>query len=132
MLQFKPGRDVSMLNAILHTIVEEKLYDQQYVQANADDFDKLVENVKDYPPEEMEKICGIPAETLREVARLYARAESGDHLLGHGHLAAHPRHRQHPLPDRHGALRPARSAGRAPASTRCAARTTSRARRMRG
>ncbi len=84
MLQFKPGRDVSMLNAILHTIVEEKLYDQQYVQANADDFEKLVENVKNYPPEEMEKICGIPAETLREVARVYARAESAIIFWGMG------------------------------------------------
>lgn len=84
MLQFKPGRDVSMLNAMLHTIVEEKLYDQQYVQANADDFDKLVENVKDYPPEEMEKICGIPAQTLREVARLYARAETAIIFWGMG------------------------------------------------
>ncbi|WP_375458963.1 formate dehydrogenase subunit alpha [uncultured Enterovirga sp.] len=84
MLQFRPGRDVSMLNAMLHTIIQEKLYDEQYVQANADDFDKLVENVKNYPPEEMEKICGIPAQTLREVARLYARAESAIIFWGMG------------------------------------------------
>ena len=51
MLQFKPGRDVAMLNAMLHTIVEEQLYDRQYVQANTDDFEQLVENVRDYPPE---------------------------------------------------------------------------------
>jgi formate dehydrogenase major subunit len=38
-----------MLNAILHTIIEERLYDEQYVQANADDFDKLVQNVKNFP-----------------------------------------------------------------------------------
>ncbi|HEX5866317.1 MAG TPA: molybdopterin-dependent oxidoreductase, partial [Beijerinckiaceae bacterium] len=76
MLQFKPGRDVAMLNAMLHTIVEEQLYDRQYVQANTDDFEKLVENVRDYPPEKMAEVCGIPAATLREVARLYARAEA--------------------------------------------------------
>jgi formate dehydrogenase major subunit len=73
-----------MLNGILHTIIEEKLYDEQYVQANTDDFDKLVENVKNYPPEEMEKVCGIPAETLREVARLYARAEAAIIFWGMG------------------------------------------------
>ena len=84
MLQFKPGRDVSMLNAMLHTIVEEKLYDQQYVQANTEDFDKLVENVRNYPPEEMEAICGIPAQTLREVARLYARSEASIIFWGMG------------------------------------------------
>ncbi len=84
MLQFKPGRDVAMLNAILHTIIEEGLYDRQYVQANTEDFDKLVENVKDFPPEKMEAVCGIPAATLREVARLYARAEAAIIFWGMG------------------------------------------------
>jgi formate dehydrogenase major subunit len=84
MLQFKPGRDVAMLNAMLHTIVEEELYDRQYVQANTEDFEKLAENVKDFPPEKMESICGIPAATLREVARLYARAEAAIVFWGMG------------------------------------------------
>src|SRR3954464_3817586 len=61
MLQFKPGRDVAMLNGLLHTIIEEQLYDRQYVQANTEDFEKLVENVRDFPPEKMAEICGIPA-----------------------------------------------------------------------
>jgi formate dehydrogenase major subunit len=84
MLQFKPGRDVSMLNAMLHTIIEEELYDRQYVQANTEDFEKLVENVRDFPPEKMEAICGIPAATLRDVARLYARAEAAIIFWGMG------------------------------------------------
>ena len=84
MLQFKPGRDVAMLNAMLHTIVEEQLYDRQYVQANTDDFEQLVENVRDYPPEQMAELCGIPAATLREVARLYARAEAAIIFWGMG------------------------------------------------
>ncbi len=84
MLQFKPGRDVSMLNAMLHTIIEEQLYDRQYVQAHTEDFEALVENVRDYPPEKMEAICGIPAKTLREVARLYARAEAAIIFWGMG------------------------------------------------
>jgi formate dehydrogenase major subunit len=84
MLQFKPGRDVAMLNALLHTIIEEQLYDRQYVQANTDDFEKLVENVRDYPPEKMAEVCGIPATTLREVARLYARAEAAIIFWGMG------------------------------------------------
>ncbi|MFL5111713.1 MAG: molybdopterin-dependent oxidoreductase, partial [Microvirga sp.] len=84
MLQFRPGRDVAMLNAMLHTIVEEKLYDRQYVQANTEDFEKLVDNVRDFPPETMAEICGIPAKTLREVARLYARAEAAIIFWGMG------------------------------------------------
>src|SRR3954451_24599047 len=84
MLQFRPGRDVAMLNAMLHTIIEEQLYDRQYVQANTEDFEKLVENVRDFPPETMAEVCGIPAATLREVARIYARAEAAIVFWGMG------------------------------------------------
>src|ERR1700704_98781 len=51
MLQFKPGRDVAMLNAILHVIIEEGLHDKQYVQAHTEEFEKLREHVKAYTPE---------------------------------------------------------------------------------
>ena len=55
MLQFKPGADVSMLNAMMHVIVEEKLYDQQYIQAHTDGFEKLKKHLKKFTPEAMAK-----------------------------------------------------------------------------
>jgi formate dehydrogenase major subunit len=84
MLQFKPGADVAMLNAMLNVIVAEKLYDQQYVQTYVEGFQPFAEQIKDFTPEEMAPICGIPAETLREVARTYARAESAIIFWGMG------------------------------------------------
>jgi formate dehydrogenase major subunit len=84
MLKFKPGRDVALLNALLHTIVEEGLHDRQYVQAHTDDFEKLREHVRDYAPEKMAEICGVDAATLREVARTYARAKSAIIFWGMG------------------------------------------------
>ncbi|UEM24935.1 formate dehydrogenase subunit alpha (plasmid) [Skermanella mucosa] len=84
MLQFKPGRDVAMLNAMLNVIITENLYDQQYVQANTQDFEELKEHVKDYTPERMEEICGIAADELRTVARLYARSEASIIFWGMG------------------------------------------------
>jgi formate dehydrogenase major subunit len=84
MLRFNPGRDVALLNALLHTIVEEGLTDRQYVQAHTEDFDRLREHVRDYSPEAMAGICGIDAATLREVARLYARAEAAIIFWGMG------------------------------------------------
>ena len=84
MLQFKPGRDVSMLSAMLNVIVMEGLYDKQYVQAHTEEFEKLAENVKQYTPEKMAPICGIDAETLRTVARKYARAEAAIIFWGMG------------------------------------------------
>ena len=84
MMQFKNGTDVAMLNGMLNVIIGEKLYDQQYVQTYVEGFDQLAEHVKDFTPEEMEPICGIPADTLREVARTFARAESAIIFWGMG------------------------------------------------
>jgi formate dehydrogenase major subunit len=84
MLQFKPGADVAMLNAMLNVIVTENLYDQQYVQTYVEGFPAFAEHIKDFTPEEMEPICGIPADTLREVARTFARAESAIIFWGMG------------------------------------------------
>jgi formate dehydrogenase major subunit len=84
MMQFKNGTDVAMLNGMLNVIVGEKLYDQQYVQTYVEGFEQLKEHVKDFTPEEMEPICGIPADTIREVARAYARAESAIIFWGMG------------------------------------------------
>ena len=84
MLEFKPGRDVSMLSSMIHTIIEEGLYDKQYVQAHTEDFEKLREGVKDYAPEKMAAICGIDAATLRTVARTFARAEAAIIFWGMG------------------------------------------------
>ena len=83
-MQFKNGSDVAMLNAMLNVIVTEKLYDQQYIQTYVEGFDAWKENIKDFTPEEMAPICGIEPDTLREVARAYARAESAIIFWGMG------------------------------------------------
>src|SRR4030095_1762010 len=83
-LAFKPGSDVAMLNAMLHTIITEGLTDQQYIAGYTEGFDELAERIKDFPPEKMEAICGPPAETLKEVARLYARSQASIIFWGMG------------------------------------------------
>jgi formate dehydrogenase major subunit len=84
MLQFSPGSDVALLNAMMNVIVEEELYDRQYVEAQTEGFDALKQHVKSYPPEEMAEICGIDADTIRVVARKYARAERAIIFWGMG------------------------------------------------
>ena len=84
MLQFKSNQDVALLNAMIHTIIEEGLYDEQYVQARVDGFEEVCENIKAYAPEAMTERCGIPAETIREVARIYARSERSIIFWGMG------------------------------------------------
>ena len=83
-LQFKPGRDVALLNAMLHTIIEEGLVDVQYIQAMTEGYEALKAGIKNFAPEQMEEICGIPAETIKEVARLYARSERSIIFWGMG------------------------------------------------
>jgi formate dehydrogenase major subunit len=83
-LQFKPGRDVALLNAMLNVIISEGMVDVQYVQAHTDGFEALKAKVKDFTPEMMEPVCGIAADTIREVARLYARSERSIIFWGMG------------------------------------------------
>jgi formate dehydrogenase major subunit len=84
MLQFRNGADVAMLNGILNTIVAEKLTDEQYIQTYVEGFPQFAESIKDFTPEEMAPICGIEAETLRTVARKFARAKSAIIFWGMG------------------------------------------------
>jgi len=84
MMQFKPGRDVPMLNAMLHTIIAEGLYDANYVKEHTEDFEELRAHIADFSPEAMAPVCGIDARTLREVARLYARSKASIIFWGMG------------------------------------------------
>ena len=84
MLQFKPGADVSMLNAIMSTIMEENLYDRQYIEAFTEDWEGMKEHLKGFPPETMAEVCGIEADVLRDVARTFATAKAGMIFWGMG------------------------------------------------
>ena len=83
-LQFNPGTDVAMLNGILHTIIEEGLYDEKYVEQHTEGFNNLKQHIKDFPPEKMEAICGIDAALLRTVARCFATAKASIIFWGMG------------------------------------------------
>ena len=83
-LQFKADTDVAMLNALIHTVIEEGLTDQEFIRDRASNFEALRENVKAYSPEAMAPICGIPAPALREVAREFAKAKGAMILWGMG------------------------------------------------
>ncbi|AYE85041.1 formate dehydrogenase subunit alpha [Sulfitobacter sp. D7] len=84
MLQFRPGTDVSMLNAIMHVIVEEGLYDAQYIAAYTENWEAEKAHLKDFSPEKMAPICGIGAEVLRDVARTFAGANAAMIFWGMG------------------------------------------------
>jgi formate dehydrogenase major subunit len=83
-LQFKADTDVAMLNALIYTVIDENLGDQQFIIERTSNYEALRQNVIGYSPEAMEPICGIPASTLREVAREFAKAKGAMILWGMG------------------------------------------------
>jgi formate dehydrogenase major subunit len=83
-LQFQPGRDVALLNAMLNCIIAEGMVDIQYVQAHTEGYESLKAKVADFTAEKMEPVCGVPAATIRAVARLYARSDRSIIFWGMG------------------------------------------------
>src|SRR5277367_3171167 len=83
-LQFKPDTDVALLNAMMHVIIEENLVDPKFIADRTLGYEELVKNVAGYSPDLMAPICGVPAETIREVARLYATSSGSMILWGMG------------------------------------------------
>ena len=83
-IRFRPGTDVALLNALLHVIVEEELFDKEYLAAHVDGFEALKENVAKFSPEDMAAICAVDAAELRKIARIYAKAERAIVFWGMG------------------------------------------------
>ena len=100
LLQFNPDTDVALLNAMMHTIVDEGLVNEAFVRDRTSGYEALQENVKNYAPETMAPICGIPARDDPRGGAALRHVEGLDDPVGHGHLAARARHRQRALPDR--------------------------------
>jgi len=84
LLQFRPGTDVALLNAIMNVIVEEHLYDTAYIDKFTEGWDALKAHLAGFPPEKMAPLCGIDAETIRDVARSFATAKAGMIFWGMG------------------------------------------------
>ena len=83
-IKFRPGTDVALLNAVMHVIVEEELYDRQYVEAMTEGFEALKAHLKGFAPEQMAPLCGVDAEIIRDVARLFAGAKAAMIFWGMG------------------------------------------------
>jgi assimilatory nitrate reductase catalytic subunit len=73
-LPIRPGRDVALLNAILHEVIRLGGVDHAFVEAHTSGFDAVIAAVRDYAPEAVEREVGIPARRIREAAALWTRA----------------------------------------------------------
>jgi len=73
-LPVNPGTDVVLLNALAQVILDEGLEDRAYIEAHTAEFDAFAQLVAQYDPRSASRICGIDEDTIRNVARTYARA----------------------------------------------------------
>jgi formate dehydrogenase major subunit len=83
-LQFTPDTDVALLNSMMFVIVTEGLVDRAFIENRTLGYEALAANVLAYSPEAMAPVTGVPAETVREVARLYATSRASMILWGMG------------------------------------------------
>ncbi|MDZ4245923.1 MAG: molybdopterin-dependent oxidoreductase, partial [Dehalococcoidia bacterium] len=83
-IQLRPGTDAAVLMGMVNVIIEEKLYDAEFVEKWCYGFEQLKERAKEYPPEVVEKISDVPADQIREAARVYAANRPGAMLEGMG------------------------------------------------
>ena len=83
-LQLNPGTDVVLFQALAHVIVKENLINREFIEARVEGLDEYLPSLDEFTPEYAEDICGVPAEQIREAARLYGKARSAAIYWGMG------------------------------------------------
>jgi formate dehydrogenase alpha subunit len=83
-LQHKPGTDVALINGIVNTILSRGWLDSTFIEKRTEGFDAFAESVRDYTPEAVEKITGVPAADTVEAARIYAQSPNSSILYAMG------------------------------------------------
>ena len=79
-----PGSDLALALGFMHIIIDEKLYDAEYVARFTDGFDELKKRAAEYPPERVESLAGIPRADIVALAREYATTHPAAIRLGYG------------------------------------------------
>src|SRR5580704_7746892 len=82
--QLKPGTDVAFYNGVMHEVIRLGLTDDEFIATRTSNFEALKRTVADYPPERAEQITGVPADTIRRVARAWGEASGGIIFWGMG------------------------------------------------
>jgi anaerobic selenocysteine-containing dehydrogenase len=92
-LQSRPATDTALLMSMINVVIEEELYDREFVEKWCYGFDKLRERAQEYPPEKVANIAWVGADMIREAARMYAINKPAGSLHGMG-VEHHQNHLQ--------------------------------------
>jgi formate dehydrogenase alpha subunit len=83
-LQQKPGTDVAVFQAMAHVVVKEQLYDPDFIASRTEGFEDYIESLEAFTPEWAEEVSGVPAQDIRQAARIYASASRAAIYWGMG------------------------------------------------
>lgn len=83
-LRQNPGTDVAVFQAMAHVVVKEGLYDPDFINERTEGFNDYIESLEQFTPEWAEEVSGVPAESIREAARIYANANKASIYWGMG------------------------------------------------
>jgi predicted molibdopterin-dependent oxidoreductase YjgC len=83
-LRQNPGTDVAVFQAMAHVIVKEGLFDDEFIAERTEGFQDYIESLDECTPEWAEQVSGVPAEAIREAARIYATANRASIYWGMG------------------------------------------------
>jgi predicted molibdopterin-dependent oxidoreductase YjgC len=83
-LRQQAGTDVAVFQAMAQVVIQEKLYDQDFIRERVEFFDEYAQSIQECTPEWAQELSGVPAEGIRQSARLYAKAKSAAIYWGMG------------------------------------------------
>ncbi len=83
-LRQRPGTDVAVFQAMAHTIVAENLYNREFINSRTEDFAEYCASLEAFTPEYAETVSGVPADFIRQAARMYASAQRAAIYWGMG------------------------------------------------
>ena len=89
-IQLRPGTDCALALSMLNVIINEGLYDKEFTENYTYGFEELKDHVQEFTPEEAEKITWVPAEKIKEAARLYAQTSPASVCLGAAGVVGFP------------------------------------------
>ena len=88
-IQIRTGTDAALALAMMNVIINEGIYNKEFVEKYTLGFDKLKEHIKVYPPEKVAAICGISESDIREISRTFAKAKGASIIQGINALDQH-------------------------------------------
>ncbi len=88
-LQLRPGTDGALALAMAHVIINEQLYDKDFIARYTYGFDEYREHVQPFTPEKGEELTGVPADQIRAAARMYAAAKPAAIMPGASSVVHH-------------------------------------------